>query len=97
MSEQSETQEGAIKPKKRFSRTAGASKAQDGCPAAAPVETGAAADTKNRRENTRDGVLKVTLAIDAISLIRVHQWLGWAREFPFLCSAASRGAKVARL
>jgi hypothetical protein len=67
MSEQSETQEGAIKPKKRFSRTARASKARNGSPAAAPVETGAAADTKNRRENTPGGVLKVTLAIDAIS------------------------------
>ena len=71
MSDQSETQEGAIKPKKRFSRTARASKAQNGSPAAAPVETGAAADTKNRRENTPGGVLKVALAIDAISLSRV--------------------------
>jgi len=67
MSEQSETQEGVIKPKKRFSRTARALKARNGSPAAAPVETGAAADTKKRRENTPGGVLKVTLAIDAIS------------------------------
>lgn len=65
MSDRSETQEGAIKPKKRFSRTARASKAQNGSPAAAPVETGAAADTRKRRKNTPGGVLKVTLAIDA--------------------------------
>jgi hypothetical protein len=68
MSDQSKTQEGAIKPKKRFSRTARISKAQNGSSAAAPVETSAAADTKNRRENTPGGVLKVTLAIDAGSL-----------------------------
>jgi hypothetical protein len=67
MSMPCETQDGAITPEEGVIGTAQAHSARNGSPAAAPVETSAAADTKNRRENTPGGVLKVTLAIDAIS------------------------------
>jgi hypothetical protein len=40
--------------------------ALNGSPAAAKVETLAAADTKNRRENARRGVLLVASAIDTV-------------------------------
>ena len=66
------------------------STAPSGPAAAATVETIAAADDKIRRAKTPGGVVKRAVAIDVLSLDRVHQWLGRAGELAFLCSTASR-------
>lgn len=90
LSESHEAQDGAGELAGGSTAAPWKSTAPSGPAAAATVETIAAADDKIRRAKTPGGVVKVTVAIDAQSFRRVHQWLGRAGELAFLCSTAPR-------
>ena len=69
---------------------------RNGCTAAAPVETGAAADNKNRRGNAPGVVVKVTVAMMFIlnGVIVVRPGRGVPRLFDPTASRDEAGASL---
>jgi hypothetical protein len=89
-------QAGAVSPSRRAIGDGTPQAMPNGCASAAPVETGAAADNKNRRGNAPGGVVKVAAAMMVIPStdIVVRPGRGVPRLFD---PAASRGEAGASL